>query len=90
MCAIFFSYQGKRIHNHIYFFYFKNFTYYHFCGDFFSKYEFQLLVMFIFAQIWNNYRVGTGYINRQIFTIHIFLHFILAYFYEDKELFFWI
>ena len=47
-------------------------------------------IMFIFAQIWNNYRVGTGYINRQIFTIHIILHFILAYFLKTRNFFFWI
>ena len=83
VCDIFFlsRKKWKRIHNHIYFIT-QVFKAWISAADLYS------IVIFIFAQIWNNYRVGTGYINRQIFTIHIFLHFILAYFYEDKELFF--
>ena len=87
MCAIFFSYQGK---NENIFLIISALLRKFYISSFFSKHEFQLqyaIVMFIFAQIWNNCRVGTGYINRQIFTIHIILHFILAYFLKTRNFF---
>ena len=59
-------------------------TYNYFWGDFFFKAwisatHLYAIVVFIFAQIWNNCRVGTGYINRQI---HIHNSHIFAFYFS--------